>query len=276
MNKLVMILGTIGIGAAVIYLGLVVYLAVNQAKMIYLPSPDINLTPTNIGLAFDDITFYAEDNTGLNGWFIPAENSIGTILFCHGNGGNISGRLETIRLFNEMGLSIFIFDYRGYGRSDGEPSEKGTYKDARAAWNYLVAEKGIVGSKIIIIGRSLGGAIAAHLAREVSPAGLIIESAFKSVKSLGGELYPFFPIKLISRFNYNTASYIRKVKCPILVVHSPEDDIIPFHHGREIYQSAPEPKQFLEITGNHNDGFLLSGDCYLNGIEIFIKRNLND
>ncbi len=275
MNKLFWILGTVGITAVVVYIILIIFLMMYQSKMIYLPSREMGLTPGDIGLNYEDIEFHAEDNVKLHGWFVPSDSAIGTLLFCHGNAGNISGRLETIRLFNKMNLSVFIFDYRGYGNSESEQSEKGTYLDTRAAWNYLISNKSIEENSIIILGRSLGGAIASNLAVDVAPAGLIVESAFKSIQKFGTDMYPYIPVKLISRFTYDTGENVRKADCPVLVVHSPDDDVIPYHHGREIFELALEPKQFLEITGNHNDGFLITGDRYFNGTEAFIKQCLN-
>lgn len=272
MNKLLWIVGSIGLAAIGIYVIMAIYLLINQTKMVFIPSNSIEITPAEIGLEYEDIFFVTEDSVRLNGWFIPAKSEKAVLLFCHGNGGNISHRLESFQLFNRLGLSIFIFDYRGYGKSGGSPTEEGTYLDARAAWNYIVREKGIAKDKIVILGRSLGGAVAAHLAREVKPQALVVESAFTSVGDLGAELYPFFPVRLLSRFKYATVKYVSKISCPILIVHSPEDDIIPYHHGQKIYEAAHEPKQFLKIKGLHNDGFLVSGKQYEDGVSSFINN----
>jgi len=177
-----------------------------------------------------------------------------------------------LQIFNKLGLSTFIFDYRGYGKSAGKPTEKGTYLDAEAAWNYLINEKQIKPEDIVIFGRSLGGSVASWLAKEKSPEALILESAFTSIPDIAGELYPIFPVHLLSRFSYSTLKYIREVKCPVLIVHSKEDELIPFKHGRRLFDSANEPKEFLEIAGGHNDGFVLSGKLYEDGIADFIDR----
>lgn len=273
-SKIIWILGSAGLAIVGLYVAGAIYLLITQAKMVFMPTQTIEMTPKDVDLQFEEINFASSDNINLNGWFVPADGARGIILFCHGNGGNISHRLESIQIFNRMGLSVFIFDYQGYGQSEGKPSETGTYLDAEAAWKYLTETRNISEEKIIIFGRSLGGAIASHLAVDFRPGALIIESAFTSVGNMGSELYPFFPVKLLTRFKYTTVEYVAKISCPILVVHSPEDDIIPFHHGKKIFASAHKPKEFLEITGMHNDGFLVSGQKYYNGIESFIDKHI--
>ncbi len=275
LNKMLWIVGSIGLAVVGIYVVIVVYLLINQTRMVFLPSNSIETIPSDIGLEFEDIYFFTEDSVRLNGWFIPAANEQAILLFCHGSGGNISHRMESFQLFNRLGLSVFIFDYRGYGKSEGRPSETGTYMDARAAWDYLVSEKGIAEKKIVILGRSLGSAVAAHLALEVKPEAIIVESAFTSVGDLGAELYPVFPVRMLSRFKYSTVKYVREINCPVLVIHSPDDEIIRYHHGQKIYLAAHEPKQFLEIEGSHNDGFLVSGKRYEEGVKAFINKYIN-
>lgn len=272
MNKLLWIVGSIGLAVIGIYVVMAIYLLINQTRMVFMPSNSIEITPADIGLEFEDIFFFTEDSVRLNGWFIPATDEKGVLLFCHGNGGNISHRMESFQLFNRLGLSIFIYDYRGYGKSEGRPSEKGTYLDAQAAWDYIVREKGIPEDKIIILGRSLGGAVATHLAIKTNPKTLIIESSFTSVGDIGGEMFPYFPVRFLTLIKYNVKGYISKITCPVLVVHSIDDEIIPFHHGREIFKAAHEPKEFLEITGSHNDGFLVSGKQYEEGVGSFINK----
>lgn len=257
-----------------LYIIMVIALVIFQSRLIYMPHREIVITPAQIGLAYEEIYLKSSDETELSAWFIPAENSRAVILFCHGNAGNISHRLESIQLFNHLGLSVFIFDYRGYGLSDGKPSEQGTYLDSEAAWQYLVEIKQIDPSEIIIFGRSLGGSVAARLASHYMPLALIVESSFTSINDIGAKIYPIFPIKLISRFDYNTIDYIQNSKCPVLIVHSRDDEMMPFDHGQRLYKSAKEPKEFLEISGTHNDGFLTSGKLYRDGIDSFISKNL--
>lgn len=253
-----------------IYIGLCLLLLIMQPKLIFFPDRGMNQTPESIGLAYESVMLQSAD-AKIHGWFIPAENERGTLIFCHGNAGNISHRLDSIRLFNEMGLSVFIFDYQGYGKSEGKPTEKGTYADAQAAWDYLVKERKTGPHDIIIFGRSLGGAIAAHLAKANTPRALIIESSFTSVAAVGKRMYPFIPVKLLSRIKYNTLGYIKEVTCPVLVVHSRNDELIAFEYGQQLFAAANEPKQFLEIKGTHNDGFLISGDKYVERVKNFLK-----
>ena len=173
-----------------------------------------------------------------------------------------------------MGLDTLIIDYRGYGQSQGKPSEQGTYLDADAAWHYLVSNRGVAADEIIVFGRSLGGAVAAWLANQYRPAALIIESSFSSALDMAHKLYPFMPVRLITRLDYPVKLYVSRLHCPLLVIHSRDDEIIPFTMAEAIYNSAAEPKSLLEIWGDHNNGFLLSGDRYLSGLNEFIQENL--
>jgi len=252
-------------------------LFVSQSRLIYYPQRDIITTPDQIGLSYEAVAFEAADGVRLSGWFVPAEGPPrGVILFCHGNAGNISHRLESIRLFHGLGLSTFIFDYRGYGQSEGKPTERGTYLDAEAAWRYLVQERQVAPTEIIVFGRSLGGAIAAWLAQDHTPGALIVESTFTSVPDMASHLYPFLPARLLSRFDYNAIDYVRKTHCPVLIVHSRDDEMIPFGHGRRLFEAADEPKAFLEITGTHNEGFVTSAERYQDGLDSFIARYAGD
>ena len=257
--------------AGAIYIALAILLTLFQSKMIYFPTSSIDMTPRHIDLDYDEVDFTADDSTKLNGWFIPNENHIGVILFCHGNAGNISHRLETIRIFHDLGLSVFIFDYRGYGKSDGKPSENGTYLDVEAAWAYLTKTKRIEPSEIIVFGRSLGGSIAAYIAKEQTPGALILESAMTSVPDVAAKIYPFLPVRLMARFKYDTINYIREISCPVLIIHSPDDEIIPYENGRRLFEAANEPKRFLELTGGHNEGFMMAGEKYSDELRQFIS-----
>lgn len=255
-----------------VYIVFVAILVIFQSKFIYFPYREIAMTPADIGLSYENVYFETADGVKLCGWFIPAERPGEVILFCHGNAGNISHRLESIQLFYHLGLSTFIFDYRGYGRSEGKLTEQGTYLDAEAAWRYLVQKQRIAPNKIIIFGRSLGGSIAAWLAQDYMPKALIIESAFTSVQDIAADLYPCFPVKLLARFDYETLNYLRQVNCPVLIVHSRDDEIIPFSHGRRLFEIANEPKEFLELRGTHNEGFSQTAKRYEDGLNSFISK----
>ncbi len=255
----------------VLYLLLAITLFFNQSRLIYYPDPLISATPHKIGLAFQDVKFRATDGVRLSGWFIPAENPKGTILFCHGNAGNISHRLETISIINQLGYSTLIFDYRGYGTSEGSPSEEGTYHDVEGAWQYLVKQEKTPPDTIIPFGRSLGGAIAAWISITRQPKACILESSFTSAPDMAASLYSFLPTKLLCRFQYDSLAAVKKITCPLLIVHSVDDEIIPFSHGEKIFQAAAEPKTFLKIHGDHNGGFLQSGALYKSGLRNFLS-----
>jgi fermentation-respiration switch protein FrsA (DUF1100 family) len=255
-----------------VYIGMSLMLLAFQASFIYYPDKKVYGTPAALGLSYDEVNFKASDGVKLAGWFIPASDARGVVLFCHGNAGNISHRLETLHILNRLGLSTFIFDYRGYGRSEGLPSEKGTYLDAQGAWNYLLKERKLSRDEVIIFGRSLGAAIASHLAKSTHPKALIIESGFTSVRDMAAQLYPYLPVRYLSRFKYDTRASISVIRSPLLIIHSRNDEIVPLSHGRKLFLAASGPKEFLEIKGGHNDGFIVSGGEYINGLESFLSN----
>ena len=255
-----------------VYTGMTIFLYFFQSRMIYYPYSTIEMTPRDRGLTYEEVFFEARDGVKLCGWFIPAQQARGTMLICHGNAGNISNRLETIKLFNRLGLSIFIFDYRGYGKSEGKTDEPGTYADAEAALMWIAEKQTLSHRDIVLFGRSLGGAVAGWLAREYMPKALILESVFTSIPDMGANLYPWLPVRLLAKFRYRTIDYIREVKSPVLIIHSPKDELVPFSQGIQLFEAAHEPREFLEITGNHNEGFLLSGTLYSAGLDAFISR----
>jgi fermentation-respiration switch protein FrsA (DUF1100 family) len=241
-------------------LGLVLYFM--QPKFLYNPVRGVIYTPNELGLDFEKVILKSSDGLRLSGWYIPAKHSELTVLFCHGNEGNIMHRLDSINILYNLGLNCFIFDYRGYGDSGGKPSEEGTYLDVRAAYKWLTKEKKISPNNIIIFGRSLGGSIAAQLASKVKVGALIIESAFTSYVDIGRKFYPYMPVRWFARFNYRTVDYVKDVHCPVMIIHSRNDETIPFEFGLELYEAANEPKEFVEIFGSHNDGFLVSSEIY--------------
>ena len=245
-----------------------------QSDLIYHPETVLTATPAAIKLDYRDVRFTASDGVKLHAWWVPAKNERGVALFCHGNAGNISHRLKTIEILNRLGLSTFIFDYRGFGLSEGHPSEKGTYADALGAWEYLVGTQNINPGKIIIHGRSLGGAVAAHLATERNPALLIIESSFTSARDVARHHVPFPPAAWIITYRYDTVGRIKKLRCPVLIIHSPDDEVIPFSHGVELFKNAPEPREFLKIAGTHNYGFVLSEIAYYTALDSFVGKYL--
>ncbi|MEA2115793.1 MAG: alpha/beta hydrolase [Thermodesulfobacteriota bacterium] len=257
------------------YFLFLIFLYFYQNRLLFLPnlpSRAVERSPSAVGLSHEPVDLLTSDNIHLHGWFIPAPEKRGVILFCHGNAGNISHRFDSLLLFNRLGFSTLIFDYRGYGRSQGRPSEAGTYRDVEAAWRYLTGERSIEPKRIILFGRSLGAAVAVHQATVHTPGALIVESCFTSVPDMAAELYPFLPARWLSRLSYNAQEQLQRVSCPVLVVHSPDDEIIPFMHGRALYTAANEPKQFLELQGDHNNGFLLTGRAYTQKLDTFLSE----
>lgn len=255
------------------YLLLVAMMYLLQSQMIYHPQKSIILTPEDVGLSYEDVTFETVDGIILHGWYIPNSGN-NTVLYFHGNAGNISGRLQTIQLLHNLGLNILIFDYRGYGKSEGRPSEQGTYNDAHAAWNYLVSERDKQNDNIVIMGRSLGGAIASWLAVQKKPAAAILESTFTSAADLGSDLYPWLPVRTIIRYDYNTLANIQQIESPLFMAHSKDDEIIPYQHGKTLFEAANEPKTFVELNGSHGSGFWETGEKYRTALQEFLNNNV--
>lgn len=259
------------------YAVLVAVVYLTQARLLYLPnlpSREVAATPAAVGLPFERVTLRTTDEIELDAWYIPAESARGALLFCHGNAGNIGHRLDSLEVFHRLGLAVLIFDYRGYGRSGGTPSEAGTYRDAEAAWRHLVEARGFAPERVVLFGRSLGGAVAAELTTRHRPGVLILESTFTSVPDMAAAAYPFLPGRWLSRFRYNAREAVGRAPAPVLVIHSPEDEIVPYRHGRALYDAARNPKAFLEIHGGHNEGFLESGERYREGIARFLRQYL--
>jgi uncharacterized protein len=258
---------------ALLYAALVAFMWFRQESMLFLPgipSRALVATPADIGLDFEPLRIATADGEELDAWFIPADRERAVLLFFHGNAGNISHRLDSLRIFHDLGLSVLILDYRGYGQSTGRPTEQGTYEDARAAWRYLVERRNVPADRIVFFGRSLGGAVATWLAAEHPPRGLIVESTFRSVPDLAAEIYWFLPVRRLARLEYPAESLLSSVEAPVLVVHSREDEIIPFRHGEALFAAAREPRQLLELRGGHNTGFLRSERHYVAGLDAFL------
>jgi pimeloyl-ACP methyl ester carboxylesterase len=240
------------------------YIAITQSSQVYIPGHTITATPKDIGLKFNAVTLTTSDNIAIKAWFTPTDDSAAanTILFCHGNAGDIGDRVELIQTLHKLGFNSLCFDYRGFGESDGKPSETGTEMDAMAAWQYLTEKRNIPAGKIIIYGRSLGGAVASQLASVTTPKALVIESTFASIPAMALFRYPLLPMTFLCRFKYDNIQTIPKVNAPILVAHSRTDSVCPYEQGRAVYDAAGQPKQFVEIKGEHGDGGLITNPHY--------------
>ncbi len=257
-------------GLTVVYLVVCLLGILFQDRLVFFPERALVTVPEQVGLSYRDVYFETADGMRLHGWFVPAAAQRAVLLFCHGNAGNISGRLESLQMFNELGLSVFIFDYRGYGQSRGRASERGTYADARAAWRHLTEDEGVAPDQIILFGRSLGGAVAIELATHVRPRALIVESTFTSAAELGARIYPWLPVRQLARIRYDSQGRVRRLRCPKLFVHSLHDETVPFSMALKLFERAARPKELLKIRGGHNDGFLVSGRKYLDGLAGFL------
>jgi len=266
-----LILIEIAVVLFIVYWGLGLILYLLQPIFLYAPVREVSYTPNELGLDFEEVVFKTADRFLLSGWYVPRTNSPFTILFCHGNGGNMSHRLDSINIFYNLGLNCFIFDYRGYGNSESKPNEEGTYLDAMAAYNWLTEEKKIPPNDIVIFGRSLGGTIAAQLASRVKAKGLAIENAFTSYVDMGRKFYPYMPVRWFAKYSYPTIDYVKSVHCPVMIIHSRNDELVPFEFGLELYEAANEPKELAEISGSHNDGFLVSSEVYKNAWTKWLK-----
>lgn len=243
-----------------------------ERKSIYFPTRVIEATPASVGLDYQDVFFKTEDGVKLHGWFIPASSGSPALLLCHGNGGNISHRIDSIAIFHGMGLSVFAFDYRGYGKSRGIATEKGTYLDAQAAYGWL-AQRGC-SERIFVFGRSLGGPVAIDLATRAKVRGLICESCFTSIMDMAKEIYGFRPPNWSISNKYDGLSVVSQISAPKLFIHSRGDEVVPFHHGEKLFELAAEPKEFFQIQGSHNDGFLLTANEYATRIKAFVEKCL--
>ncbi len=241
-----------------------------QSSFVFFPSREILATPAALGLAFEPVEIRTEDSVRLAGWFVPAREASATVLFLHGNAGNISHRLMALDTLHRLGLEILIVDYRGYGASTGSPSERGSYRDALAAWDYLITTRGVPAGRIVLFGESLGGAVATWLATRRHPAGLILESTFTSLFDLAARFYPFFPSRMLLRIRYPTLERLARVRCPVLVIHSPDDEIVPYEHGERLFAAVPGPKQLIARPGGHNDAFVTGKEVLMAGIQRFI------
>jgi uncharacterized protein len=268
--KMILVLG-------LCYAALVGFVYFTQGSLVYFPNiaRDHIATPATAGLPYEDVSLRTEDGETLHAWWVPAENPHGAALVFHGNAGNISHRIDYARMFRSLGYGTLLVDYRGYDKSTGAPSEEGTYRDGLASWRWLVDVRGLRPDEIVVFGESLGGAVACWMAAHEKPRAVVLASTFTSVPDLGADVYRFLPVRLLSRFKYDTRECLGQVSAPVLIVHSPRDDIIPYAHGQQLYTAASEPKQFLEIAGGHNDGFIHTRSEWVKALGDFLERAAN-
>jgi pimeloyl-ACP methyl ester carboxylesterase len=260
----------------VAYLGLLLLLRLNESRLIYFPGSERRLIspPAHLQLPVEAATIQTEDGLALGSWIIQAADSTGYwLLICHGNAGNLSefGRPAHYAGLRALGLNLLAFDYRGYGESEGAPTEDGLYRDANAAYRYLREELAVSPERVLIFGHSLGSAVAVDLASRAPSAGLILEGALTSVLERGQELYPYIPVRWIGRSRFPSIEKISRVSVPKLFLHARGDEVIPLAHGRRLFDAASSPKTFVELNGGHGDAFEVDSARYFGSIRKFVE-----
>ncbi len=272
----------LGISLAIAYLAACLFLLTRQNRFIFFPTKIIETTPAAFSISYEDVWLAVPTRTGkrerIHGWWIPAKGQpTGIVLYCHGNGINIGANAAQAVRFQSLGFSVFLFDYRGYGRSEGQfPTEKQVYTDAETAWNYLTQTRKIPPEQIFIYGHSLGGAIAIDLAiKHPDAAALIVESTFTSMRRMvdyrGG--FGWFPTDLLLNHKFDSLTKVRSLQMPLLLLHGTNDMTVPAEMSQILFQAAPQPKQLFLIEGaNHNDTAEIGGQRYLQRIRKFIEQ----
>jgi len=251
-----------------VLVGATLFLVFSEKRLIYYPAAEVDVTPKALGLPFEEVEIDVEPGVKLHGWFIKAakEPSVATVLFSHGNAGNIADRLDRVLRWREVGADFLLYDYRGYGKSTGSPDEEGTYRDGRAAYDYLVKGRQVDPARLVLMGESLGCAVSIQLAIERKAAGLVIEAPFASVAHMANAIYPFLPLGSFIRTRYENVKKVPQLKMPLLVVQGTRDEVIPVSQGKMVFDAAPEPKQYLAIEGaHHNDVYVVGGEGYRRG-----------
>jgi hypothetical protein len=265
-------LGELLIPLGIAYGAVLILVFVFQSHLVFFPGTgrEAVLTPQSYGMRFESVEIRTADGESLAAWWVPAEGARGTVLFFHGNAGNISHRLDYLQMFHRLRYSTLIVDYRGYGMSTGSPSEKGTYLDAEAAWDYARHSRMALPQDIVIAGESLGGAVATWLAAKENPRAVILLSTFTSVPDLGAQVYWFLPVRLLSRIRYDNRENLKRISAPVFIAHSRDDDIVPYAHGKKLFEAANAPKAFLEMSGGHNDGFIFTRPEWVSRLAAFL------
>jgi uncharacterized protein len=259
--------------AAASYAGVGGLLFGMQASLIYYPhlGRDIVETPAARGLPFEDVALRTSDGVTLSAWWVPAPQPRGVVLLFHGNAGNISHRIDYLAMFARLGYSTLIVDYRGYGLSTGEPSEEGTYRDAEACWAWLEA-RGVAARDIVVFGESLGGGVATWIAERRTPRALVLASTFTSIPDLAESIYPYMPVRLLSRIHYDNLARLPEITAPVLVMHSPDDEIVPYSHAERLFAAALPPKRLIALAGGHNEGLVFRRAGWIEDLAAFLEE----
>ena len=247
---------------ALSFVGVLAYMVAFEDQYIYFPDSELQQTPAAFDLPFEALAFRTPDGVMLHGWYMPHPDAHFTVLHFHGNAGNISHRLHLYRRWHELGLSVFAFDYRGYGKSGDTPSEAGLYEDGRAAWHELTVRLKTPPGSVILAGRSLGCAVAAKLSTEVKAAGLVLETPFTSVPDMADHHYPWLPLRFFMQSKFDLLKIIRENPVPLLIISAQNDEILLAGMDERIYEAAGEPKVFDSLSGGHNDFDITSSQAY--------------
>jgi len=255
--------------------------AMNEVGLIYFPDANYAVTPADFDLDAENIQLKTDDGIQVSGWWLPAReklNSTYTILHLHGNAGNISHRLDIAQALNRSGWNLFLLDYRGYGRSEGKPSEKGFYLDAQAAYDYLVQEKQVLPQQLVLFGESIGCSVAIELACHHTAWAMILQTPMTSITDMARHHYPWLlPLRALIKSRFDVLPKVEQLKIPTLIIHGTEDEIVPFEHGKKVFEYYAGPKYFYEVPGAmHNDLFYRAGDKIMQRIQQFIDEISNN
>jgi len=261
---------TIGVTVLLAVVALSGVMALKEPTFIYFPSRDLIATPAQVGVAYQDRWITTEDGVTVHAWYLPNPAARHTVLDFHGNAGNLGDRVELYARWHRLGLAVFAIEYRGYGRSQGTPSEQRLYRDAHAAWTDLTGTLAVPPERVVVAGRSLGSGPAVQLATEVRPAALVLENPMTNTPDMARVVYPFLPVSLLVRSRFDNVRKIRDVTCPVMVIHAEQDEIIPPSMGRRVFDAARDPKQWALLPGGHNDFDDVSTDAYLAAWRAFL------
>ena len=262
---------TAALSLAALLLALFLGLRWYEQQSMYYPTRDIVRTPSDAGLPFESVVLETPDGETLHGWWVPSGSpDAPVVLFFHGNGGNVSHRLEKIAVFRDIGADTLIIDYRGYGRSSGTPSEQGIYRDARAAYQWLTTTRRVDPDRIVVYGESLGSAVAVHLASEAPMGGVVVESGFTSVTDIAQKRLPFLPVQWILKHKFDSLEKVPRINAPLLILHSRQDELFEMSHPERLLAAAEAPKRLVEMQGGHNDAYLVSADTYRDALARFL------
>lgn len=245
-----------------------------QDKMLFYPARHVARSPAHAGLVFETVALQTSDEEQLHGWWIPATEPRGTVVVCHGNAGNIGDRLDLAELFHRLRLNVLLFDYRGYGQSTGTPDEAGLYRDAEAAWRMTLRKGGGDPLHTFVFGESIGAGPATWLAQQNRVGALILEAPFTSVPDAAALHFPWLPARRLTRTQFDNLSRIAHIEAPLLILHSLDDEIIPFAQGKQLFDAARLPKAFAELDGGHNTARFVSREAYAQAIDDFLRQQI--